>query len=139
MKSYQQKKGGSRRDLTLYLSDIKGGAYGSAEDMSILLEYILSREPTLLEATKEVTTTLYSLNDNLHVASNTNSLVSEIPGLKASKTGFTDNAGGNLVVIFDPELGRPIIITVLGSTGEGRFEDMRALVSAVMKYITNKN
>lgn len=117
--------------------DIKGGAYGTARDMSILLEYILTHYPEMLEVTRKATTTLLSLNNYPHVARNTNSIVSEIPGLLVSKTGLTNTAGGNLVIVFDPELGRPIIVSILGSTEEGRFEDARALISAVMEYIKN--
>lgn len=117
--------------------DIKGGAYGTARDMSILLEYILTHYPEMLEATRKATTTLLSLNNYPHVARNTNSIVAEIPGLLVSKTGLTNTAGGNLVIVFDPELGRPIIVSILGSTEEGRFEDARTLISAVMEYIKN--
>ncbi|MDO8729196.1 MAG: hypothetical protein Q7K26_04935 [bacterium] len=118
-------------------SNIKGGAYGTARDMSTLLEYILTHHPALFAATKEAVTTFRSLDNNLHVARNTNDTISEIPGLVASKTGFTDTAGGNLIFVFDPELGRPIIISILGSTGEGRFNDARTLIDAVMEYISN--
>ena len=118
-------------------SDIKGGAYGTAKDISVLLEYILTHNPALFAATKEATTRFQSLDNHLHVATNTNDIVAEIPGLLISKTGFTDTAGGNLAIVFDPELGRPIIISILGSTEEGRFEDARILIAAIMEYISN--
>ena len=118
-------------------SDIKGGAYGTARDMSTLLEYILRHYPEMLEDTRKATTTLLSLNNYPHVARNTNSIVAEIPGLLVSKTGLTNTAGGNLVIVFDPELGRPIIVSILGSTEGGRFEDARILINAVMEYIKN--
>ncbi|MEK7461703.1 MAG: hypothetical protein AAB586_01390 [Patescibacteria group bacterium] len=119
-------------------SNVKGGAYGTAKDISTLLEYILTNHPAFFDATKEATTTFQSLDNHLHVAQNTNSLVAEIPGLMASKTGFTDTAGGNLAFVFDPELGRPIIVSILGaSAGEGRFDDARVLVNAVMRYISS--
>ena len=118
-------------------SEMKGGAYGTAKDMSMLLEYILAHYPAFFDATQEVTTTFQSLDNHLHVAKNTNNVITEIPGLMASKTGFTDTAGGNLAFVFDPELGRPIVVVILGSTGEGRFEDARVLVDAVMKSISN--
>ncbi|OHA88985.1 MAG: hypothetical protein A3C70_00545 [Candidatus Zambryskibacteria bacterium RIFCSPHIGHO2_02_FULL_43_14] len=118
-------------------SDVKGGAYGTARDISLLLEYILTHHPALLAATKEATTRFQSLDNRLHMATNTNDLIAEIPGLLISKTGFTDIAGGNLTIVFDPELGRPIIISILGSTEEGRFEDVRILIAAVMEYISN--
>ena len=117
------------------LSDVKGGAYGTARDMSTLLEYILAHSPELLSATREPVARLESLDNYEHLAKNTNVIAAEIPGLLASKTGLTETAGGNLVIVFDPELGRPIIVSVLGSTEEGRFEDVRSLVYAVMEYI----
>lgn len=116
-------------------SEIKGGAYGSAEDMVKLLEYILINSPELFAITREPSVVLESIDGHAHVAKNTNSMISEVPGLLISKTGFTTSAGGNLAIIFDPELGRPIIISILGSTEQGRFEDMRKLVTAVMEYI----
>ena len=116
---------------------IKGGAYGSAKDMSTLLEYILVDHSELFAATRVAQTTIKSIDNHQHIARNTNDITNEIPGLLASKTGFTDTAGGNLVFIFDPELGRPIIISILGSTEEGRFDDARVLISSVMEYLKN--
>ena len=106
--------------------------------MSTLLEYILAHNPELFEATRVTALTIQSIDNYNHLAQNTNDIISDIPGLLASKTGFTDTAGGNLVIIFDPELGRPIIITILGSTEQGRFEDVRALVNATMEHINQK-
>ncbi len=120
-------------------SVIQGGAYGTAKDITVLFDYILRYYPSLLEATKNREITVNSLDNLVHTAENTDSNVSEIPGIKASKTGFTDIAGGNLVVAFDPELGRPIIITVLGSTAEDRFTDVLTLVKASMKSLTQKD
>lgn len=119
-------------------SEMKGGAYGTARDANALMEYVLTHHPDLLRATTEVATVIRSLDNQSHLAKNTNIIVSEIPGLIASKTGFTEVAGGNLVIVFDPELGRPIIISLLGSTEHGRFEDMSTLISATMEYIVGQ-
>ncbi len=108
----------------------KSGAYGSAKDMARLVAYILSNHPNLMSATKEAVVSVTSEENTLHRARNTDLIVNDIPGIKASKTGFTDLAGGNLVIAFDPELGRPIVISVLGSTEAGRFQDMLKLVDA---------
>jgi len=116
-------------------SFIRGGGYSTAQDISSLLEYVLAHHPDMLVATRDAMTTIQSLDRHAHVAQNTNTIVAQIPGLLASKTGFTNVAGGNMVVAFDPELGRPIIIVVLGSTEDGRFEDVRALVNATLEYI----
>ncbi len=119
-------------------SDVKGGAYGTARDIALLVEHILSERPELLKATRESEHVFESMDKIVHTATNTNSITERIPGLIASKTGATDTAGGNLVIVFDPELGRPIIISVLGSTTEGRFHDVEILVKAVLNYITQE-
>ena len=110
------------------------GGYSSAQNVSDLMKYLILKHPEILEATKYQKLSINS-DDRKHNAKNTNDIVNEIPGLFASKTGFTDMAGGNLVIAFDPSIGRPIIITVLGSTLEGRFSDMEALVKASLDYI----
>ena len=57
--------------------------------------------------------------------------------LIASKTGYTDLAGGNLVIAFDAGFNHPIIVSVLGSTIDGRFTDAEALVWAALAYLQN--
>lgn len=112
------------------------GAYGSAEDMALLFAYVLEHYPQLLEATTESALRTSSL-DAQHVASNTNVSAGSIPGIMASKTGFTELAGGNLVVAFEAGPTRPIVIAVLGSTVDGRFDDMKKLILASLKAIRN--
>lgn len=112
----------------------RGGAYGSAKDMATLFEYTLKNYPEILEATRYKNLEFQSAQKN-YPAENTNSFVDQIPNLLASKTGYTDLAGGNLVVAFDAGLGRPIIISVLGSSAEGRFSDALKLVDASLQYI----
>lgn len=111
----------------------KNGGYGSAEDMAKLFAYLIKNKPEVLEATAYDKVNFTSLGGLNYIALNTNEITSEIPGLIASKTGFTDMAGGNLVIAFDAGLMRPIIISVLGSTIDGRFEDMKKLVNLVAK------
>lgn len=117
-------------------SEKKGGAYGSARDMSTLFAYILKHNPDLLEATQEEMIYIRSLDHILHTGRNTDQIVEEIPGIKGSKTGYTDIAGGNLVIAFDPELGRPIIISVLGSTEADRFNDVELLVKKTLEALS---
>lgn len=110
------------------------GGYGTAIDISNLLRYILEKEPEILEATKYKKVEVDS-EKKTHVANNTNKEVNDIPGLMASKTGYTDMAGGNLAVAFDASMGRPIIVVVLGSTQQGRFKDVQNLVDASLDLI----
>ncbi len=107
------------------------GAYGSARDVSTLMGYIYKRYPNLLEATRYDKITLLSL-DRPHLVHNSNISASYTPLIVASKTGFTDLAGGNLAVIFEAGPTHPFIVVVLGSTYEGRFKDVDKLVSATI-------
>jgi serine-type D-Ala-D-Ala carboxypeptidase (penicillin-binding protein 5/6) len=110
------------------------GGYGSAIDISRLMQYILKNKPEILDVTKLKTVEINSLTKT-HLAKNTNIDIGEIPGLIASKTGYTDLAGGNLAIAFDASIGRPIIVVVLGSTEKGRFEDVNSLVQASLEYV----
>jgi D-alanyl-D-alanine carboxypeptidase (penicillin-binding protein 5/6) len=116
-------------------SSTQSGGYGSAIDVTKLMQYILANKPDILEPTKYASLSVTSLSTT-HVAKNTDILADTIPGLLASKTGYTDLAGGNLVVAFDASIGHPFIAVVLGSTESGRFSDMQTLVNATMKYAT---
>lgn len=106
------------------------GAYGSARDVARLLEYAIINNSEIVEDTRESEVKFISLSNINHTAANTNSVTDSVPGLIASKTGFTDLAGGNLVIAFDAGLNHPIIISILGSTQEGRFRDVGKLVAA---------
>lgn len=111
------------------------GAYGSAKDMALLFSHILKEKPSLMEATTYDALHFNSLDGVSHFAENTNIAARTIPGLLASKTGYTDLAGGNLVIAFDAGPAHPIIIAVLGSSQEGRFTDVEKLVAASLQKI----
>lgn len=118
----------------LDMNEKLAGGYGSAEEVALLFGYILDQYPELLEATRIPKETVYSTQYS-HEAVNTNDRLSDIPNVIASKTGFTNLAGGNLAVVFDAGFGRPIAIVVLGSTAEGRFGDVVALASSTLQYL----
>jgi D-alanyl-D-alanine carboxypeptidase (penicillin-binding protein 5/6) len=120
----------------LDISPNEGGAYGSARDVAFLMEYIVLNEPDILTFTREDQARVYSQNGDYHDAENTNYYINQIPGLIGSKTGYTDLAGGNLVIAFNTGLNRPIAAVVLGSTQQDRFTDMIKLVEETQKYVT---
>lgn len=123
----------------LDISNNESGGYGSAEDMARLFAYVIKNKPELLEATTYNEIKMQSLGGISHTAKNTNDIVGDIPNLIGSKTGYTDISGGNLVVAFDLGLMKPIVISVLGSTREGRFEDMKKLIEATTEYFADEN
>lgn len=107
----------------------RAGAYGSASDMAKLFEYVLENYPLILEPTKEESFYATSIDGLQHTTQNTNTIVGQLPNLIASKTGYTEEAGGNLAVIVDAGLSDPIAIVVLGSTIDGRFNDVQMLAN----------
>lgn len=109
---------------------LKAANYGSARDVAKLFSYALLSMPDILDATRAGTNSISSLS-RVHTIENTNEVIDLVPNAVGGKTGFTDAAGGNLVMSFDRDIGSPIIIVVLGSTKEGRFTDMKNLVDAV--------
>ena len=118
----------------LDVSPTLSGGYGSAKDMALLVGHILRTKPHLLEATAFDQINVSSQTES-HSAVNTNKAINMIPNVIASKTGFTDLSGGNLVVAFDAGLNHPVIIAVLGSTYDGRFQDMAQLVGSTVEYL----
>lgn len=122
----------------LDLTGSQGGSYGSSRDMARLLAYILIYKPDILEATKE---TVYLTTNNqgkTYAAKNTNNgLSTHIPGFIASKTGYTELAGGNLMMAFDRGLAQPVAIVIMGSSQEGRFRDAEKLRKAIVDYFNS--
>jgi D-alanyl-D-alanine carboxypeptidase len=114
------------------------GGYSSAYDIARLFAYTLRAHPAVLEATRYDNLTLNSLSEIGHLAQNTNVSLNAIPGVIASKTGFTDLAGGNLAIVFDPGLNRPIVVVVLGSTYDSRFTDVETLVTKTFESISQE-
>ena len=111
----------------LDVSLTQAGAYGSARDVAHLMAYTALEHPALMEATRSEALTFRSDSEIDHLGMNTNQTTNESIGLLASKTGFTDLAGGNLVILFDAAIDRPIAVVVLGSSKEGRFTDVDML------------
>ncbi|MEK7606022.1 MAG: hypothetical protein AAB458_00275 [Patescibacteria group bacterium] len=106
---------------------------GSAESVARLFAYALQTIPDLIDTTRFKEGSITSL-DRTHTIQNTNTIIDDIPLAIGSKTGFTDSAGGNLVLSYDATIGHPVVIVVLGSSREGRFTDMKALIEKTTDY-----
>ncbi|SRR5258706_145357 len=114
---------------------LQPGAIGTGEDVSKMFERALEVASETLSGTATSSTVFRSIDGAEHDAENTNDLSIHIEGLIASKTGYTNLAGGNLGVIFRvPVYGHTVIAVVLGSSMEGRFSDMKMLIDAVGEY-----
>lgn len=106
---------------------------GSAHDIALLLSKALSEEPGIFDATRNESAVFTSISGIDHQSENTNELINDIPWALGAKTGFTDAAGGNLAVAFDRSVGHPVVIVVMGSSRDGRFADMKKLITATLE------
>ena len=111
------------------------GGVGSAYNIAKLISFANKIMPEILDSTTHTRVNVMSSFGIINGIPNTNQNVNNIVGLLSSKTGFTDLAGGNLVITFDLSLGHPIAIVVLNSTKEGRFTDAYKLYEATKEAI----
>lgn len=118
----------------LDLSHLISGGYGSARDVAVLAGALADRAPIIAHATTEPSASARATNGAVLTVRNTDPLVSTVPHLLLSKTGYTDLAGGNLAIVFDVGMNHPIAIVVLGSSKEARFTDVSALVAATLAH-----
>ncbi len=110
------------------------GGYGSAYDVATLAGALLTEAPDIAHATTESSVSIQSLEGVTHTLATTNPDAVHIPNILLSKTGFTDLAGGNLVVVYDAGIGHPVAVVVLGSSREGRFTDVERLIARTQSH-----
>lgn len=122
----------------LDINEHYGGSYGSAADVAKMFAHALKFAPEILADTAKPIATYASLGQSTHTTTNTNKIVSRLPGLRASKTGYTDIADGNLAIIIDAGLNQPYAVVVLGSTQDGRFQDVDKIVKALYQAINKQ-
>ncbi len=120
--------------LTLIFTDPAGrdsnrdiGGLGNALEVAKLFAIARETIPEILDATTKKRESVATNSGKLRGIPNTNQTIEDLPGAEASKTGYTDIAGGNLGVIVDVSIGHPVVIVVLGSTKDGRFKDVDVL------------
>jgi D-alanyl-D-alanine carboxypeptidase (penicillin-binding protein 5/6) len=118
-------------------TDTSGG-YGSAYDIARLTAAFLKEYPQYFELSSEPSVSVQA-SGHAVTADATALPLQDIPGFIGAKTGYTDLAGGNLVMAYDIDIGHPLIAVVLGSTEEGRFTDIRTIVDASRALNSTKN
>lgn len=109
---------------------------GTVEDLEKLVNYIYKNHPELLEITRQKSVALTELvggrkNEMLNI----NAFAHSRPDFFGGKTGFTDQAGGNLITIFEHD-GRKLLYIVLG-TGD-RFGQTELLSDWTFKAFSFK-
>lgn len=138
----QMNKDAKNLGLNFFFTDPAGrdlngkiGGKGTAYDVAKLFGVARENIPEILDATTKKRETVSTTKGKLSGIPNTNQTIESLPGAEASKTGFTDLAGGNLGVIVDVLIGHPVVIVVLGSSREGRFNDMQILYKTLRESI----
>ncbi len=128
--------------LDLHFTDPAGrdvggsiGGKGTVLEAAKLFAVARRNIPDILDATTKKRENVMSSSGKISGVPNTNQAIETLSGAEASKTGYTDMAGGNLGVVVDISVGHPVVIVVLGSTREGRFRDMNILYSTLRKSL----
>ena len=99
----------------------------TAEDLALLSEYTWRNYPQLWTLTRSPQSTIFSSAGQTYQIANTNELLEEFPAILGGKTGFTDNAKGNLILLYPiKKSGDVAIIVILRS--EDRFGDGRKII-----------
>jgi D-alanyl-D-alanine carboxypeptidase (penicillin-binding protein 5/6) len=104
-------------------------AIGSAKEIAVLFNSIFTKIPFLGEASVVSDATFVNWSGNTHTIKNVNDSLSKIPHIIAGKTGTTEESGGNLVIIINPNQQKYAIV-IMGSTVEDRYIDAIKLATA---------
>lgn len=102
--------------------------YSTAKDLVKLAKYLLTERPEILDILSKKEYQLYLENGVFHhTLQNTNELLEEIPEIIAGKTGFTERAGGCLVLIMEGRRPGSYLINVILNSPD-KFEEMKKLI-----------
>jgi len=112
-------------------AQIEGG-YTTARELAHMMWNIIQAHSALLGITRAATASFIAGKNNIVQVQNTNKLIDNLP-IAYGKTGFTDEAGGNLAIVIQKNASStPYVIVVLGSTEDDRFNDTAALATTTM-------
>jgi D-alanyl-D-alanine endopeptidase (penicillin-binding protein 7) len=103
---------------------IQSGSFGTAADIAYLIAELWKQYPKISRITTKPTVELSDSSGREYTFLNTNEAIDQLPGLVASKTGYTDLAKGNLAVVVVTESGDEYAIVVMGSGYKERFQDV---------------
>lgn len=115
--------------------ETRAGAYGSARDVALLFGYAARTASAIFEQTSRNSIKIRAATGETVTAVNTDEALPAIPGLIMGKTGYTELAGGNLAIVFDVGPAHPVVAVVLHSTQDGRFTDMKKIITATVAAI----
>lgn len=112
--------------------------FSTARDLVSLAVFILKEHQPLFVVSSQPSVIILSENDHLHhLAFNTNELLNsfgEVEGFKVvgGKTGYTQEAGGCILLVLRDSNGRYFVSVLLGAKdSESRFVEMRKIVEEI--------
>lgn len=111
-------------------------AVGNARDIVMLMYQEYVDHPELMSYSTRHTDTVRSSDGKTIMLTNTNKAIPDLQVLLASKTGYTEVAGGNLAVLWREPSGHILGAAVLGSTEQGRFDDLIRLHDTAELYLS---
>ena len=102
--------------------------YSTAKDLTTLSRYLIEKKPEIFKISILAEFDLYTPDGVFHhKLSNTNELLNGYQEIVGGKTGYTNEAGGCLILILkDPKDGSIFINIILGAVN--RFEEMEKLI-----------
>ena len=109
------------------------GNYSSALDIEKIFSYLMNKYPEAFEILKTKNMVVYSVDGKIeHRLKNTNEILGKVSEVVAGKTGYTDEAGGSLILLTKNN----IITVILGSSD--RFGESEKLIQWLKEaYIWN--
>lgn len=115
-----------------YFEDETGlnGNYSTITDLIILTKEILNKYPQIFSYSVYPSLTIKNIDGKVFNLTNTNPIIKNIPSIIGSKTGYTEESLGNLLVVFKDQ-DKPILAIVLKSSD--RTSDMLNLVSYYLR------
>ncbi|MCD6550500.1 D-alanyl-D-alanine carboxypeptidase [bacterium] len=111
--------------------------YSTASDLAKLASYILKNHPEIFEITRYQSWRVIYPNGETHhyITENTNKLLAEIPEIIGGKTGYTEEAGGCIILVLKRDNNYLINVILGADSPESRFVEMKKLIEYCDKII----
>lgn len=110
------------------------GNYATPRDLGRLAVAITRGATQIWGVSRTIEGDIYLATGETYHFVNTNELLREFPSLWGSKTGFTDDAGGALILMYELASGDPIVTVIMKS--QDRFQDGRVILRWLDKTFT---
>ncbi len=104
--------------------------YSTADDLVKLAYHINKEYPAILEISNRTEhQALDSLDNPHHLVKNINQLVGKIPNVVGGKTGYTEKAGGCIILILEDDDSLLVNVILGADSPEARFQEMEKLIN----------